>query len=220
MAMATDANGICPSPVLRSLRSRTSQRSRCPGLLPAGSSRRPCCTPRAVEPVSERSHPCSASDDALLADSDVTRQRRSGPGGQHRNKVETAIRLRHRPTGLEAQAAERRSQAENLRVAIRRLRLLLAVEVRQNVDQDEPLSDLWESRCRNGRIVVSPEHDDFPSIIAEALDVLASRDFDVPGAAAQLRSTRSQLVKLLRELPPAFARVNAERAARGLPALR
>ena len=52
------------------------------------------------------------------------------------------------------------------------------------------------------------------------LDVLASRDFDVPGAAAQLRSTRSQLVKLLRELPPAFARVNAERAARGLPALR
>ena len=170
--------------------------------------------------MSKRPHPCSAPDDALLAECDVTRQRRSGPGGQHRNKVETAIRLRHRPTGIEAQAAERRSQAENLRVALRRLRLLLAIEVRQDAGGDEQPSDLWRSRCRNGRIVISPEHDDFPAVLAEALDVLASRDLDVPAAAAQLGCTRSQLIKLIREAPASLARVNADRLRRGLPALR
>ena len=57
-------------------------------------------------------------------------ERRSGPGGQHRNKVSTAVVITHRPTGVRAEANERRSQAENHREAVRRLRVRLAVEVR------------------------------------------------------------------------------------------
>ena len=45
----------------------------------------------------------------------------SGPGGQHRNKVETGVRLLHRPSGLKVTATERRSQHENRERAYERM---------------------------------------------------------------------------------------------------
>jgi protein subunit release factor B len=48
--------------------------------------------------------------------------RSRGPGGQRKNKVETAIRLRHLPSGITVIATEHRSQAENRKLAFERLR--------------------------------------------------------------------------------------------------
>ena len=48
--------------------------------------------------------------------------RSSGPGGQRKNKVETAVRLKHLPSGLTVIATEHRSQAENRKLAFERLR--------------------------------------------------------------------------------------------------
>lgn len=47
--------------------------------------------------------------------------RGSGPGGQHRNKRFTGVRVVHLPTGITAIATERRSQAQNLDAALERL---------------------------------------------------------------------------------------------------
>lgn len=52
--------------------------------------------------------------------------RASGPGGQHRNTTDSAVRIRHIPTGIVVHAAEHRSQLRNREVALERLRKALA----------------------------------------------------------------------------------------------
>ena len=59
--------------------------------------------------------------ESLERDSDVTFFVAGGPGGQHRNKVATGVRLVHRPSGMVVTATERRSQAANREVAFTRL---------------------------------------------------------------------------------------------------
>jgi len=58
---------------------------------------------------------------SLERDSDVEYFIASGPGGQHRNKVETGVRLVHRPSGISVTATERRSQHANREVAFERM---------------------------------------------------------------------------------------------------
>ena len=48
--------------------------------------------------------------------------RSSGPGGQRKNKTETAVRLKHLPSGITVIATEYRSQAQNRELAFERLR--------------------------------------------------------------------------------------------------
>src|SRR5205823_3373108 len=62
----------------------------------------------------------------LLAQCEVQVHRAGGPGGQHRNKTETAVRLVHLPSGVVASGADQRSRAQNLRAALERLREKLA----------------------------------------------------------------------------------------------
>lgn len=169
-------------------------------------------------------HPAAMAPDALAAECDFRATRRSGPGGQNRNKVETAVVLTHRPTGIRAEASERRTQGENRRTALARLRIELALAIRRPIARadGEPYvpSGLWRSRCRGGRIVINPGHDDFPALLAEALDVLTAMDDDPRAASEALGCSATQLVKLLGEEPRALAPVNERRRQAGRHPLR
>src|SRR5512142_2143694 len=88
---------------------------------------------RCWDAISWTMHYLMASDDALIAQCEVDRYRASGPGGQHRNKTDSAVRLRHRLTGVTAIGEDSRSQAENKIHAVRRLRAAIALTVREPV---------------------------------------------------------------------------------------
>ena len=62
------------------------------------------------------------SDEALWAECETEFFVAQGPGGQHRNKTESGVRLTHPPTELSVTATERRSQFQNRQVALERLR--------------------------------------------------------------------------------------------------
>ena len=109
--------------------------------------------------------------------------------------------LTHRPTGISAQASERRTQGENRRTALHRLRLELALTVRRpipNKRRSRPYaaSTVWRNRCRGGRIHANTMHDDFPAK-AEALDVLLASGDDPKVAARLLGCSPTQLIRLL-----------------------
>src|SRR5687767_258253 len=68
----------------------------------------------------------SYSDDGLLAQCNVETFRASGPGGQNVNRRETAVRLRHRPSGIVVTCQRERSQYRNKMLALEELRERLA----------------------------------------------------------------------------------------------
>src|SRR3954464_9853883 len=62
------------------------------------------------------------SDEELLRECEAETFRSGGPGGQHQNKTETAVRLRHLPSGIVVTCREERSQHRNKMNCLRKLR--------------------------------------------------------------------------------------------------
>lgn len=172
-------------------------------------------------------HPARLPIEALEEQSRFEAIRSAGPGGQHRNKVSTGVRLTHLPTGIQGMATERRSQLENKVMALSRLRLRLALDYRC-LPRDEDLrpgavyqpSTAWTMRVRNSQIRVNEGHLDFPALLAEVLDRLEVHRDDLERTAADFGVSKSQLVKFLALEKAALARLNERRRERGEGALR
>ncbi len=80
------------------------------------------------------------------ADVEETFTRSSGPGGQHVNKVATAVTLRHRPSGISVTVQDSRSQAVNRKLA--RQRLLDAIESAEQARRATEIAKVERERRR------------------------------------------------------------------------
>lgn len=164
----------------------------------------------------------SLDDQALLAQCVVDTYRASGPGGQKRNKTASAIRLRHAPTGVSANAVESRSQHENKARALKRLRLAIALQVRRSVEIDGYVPSEMLRSCVNraGKFSIGKRDQRYPSVVWEILDLLFACGVQVSTAAEKLGLSTANFSSVLRNDPAVWRRVNELRKDAGLGSLK
>lgn len=162
------------------------------------------------------------SDQRLLAHCRWEAFRGSGPGGQKRNKTSSAVRVIHEPTGISATASERRSQAQNRKAAIQRLRWRLVQKLRQEIDPSGFTAPPWwvQQVGADGRLSIPPASEFYLPAAGLVLDVLAATNGAVAEAARLLHIHTAQLAQFLEDDQRLWAAANELRAAARLKPLR
>lgn len=167
-----------------------------------------------------RAHYLLATDDALIAQCEVDRYRASGPGGQHRNKTESAVRLRHKLSGVSAIGEDSRSQSENKLHAVRRLRAAIALEVREPAGAPSPR---LQALVAGGTAPLGKQTrltGEYWAAIAELLDLVVANNLEIGTTAQQLGITTGALSKLLLHDDAVARAVNDLRRAKNMRPLR
>lgn len=173
---------------------------------------------RPLEPPELLRRRLDYTDAQLRAECAVHTHRTGGPGGQHRNKTESAVRLLHRASGLVVTGEERRSQHQNAANALVRLRAALAIQFRAPL----PPQVAWPQsvQIRDRKLRVSESNPGFYHVLALALDALAAFGGKPQDAAAWLGVTTTSFTRFLADHPKAWQEANRIRAEFGLPPLR
>ena len=142
--------------------------------------------------ASERNAMLTTEDAVLLRDCELIMQKGTGNGGQKINKTSSAVRLRHRPTGIAVAANEERSQAKNRHIALRKLRYEIAVRIHA------------EPAGKDFSLLPAPSPANHARLIlwtAELFDRLAASDFDLARTAALCGASVSRLERAMRKIP-------------------
>ena len=156
--------------------------------------------------ASERNAMLTAEDAILLRDCDFIMQKGTGNGGQKINKTSSAVRLRHRPTGIAVAANEERSQSRNRHIALRKLRYEIALRVHA-----DPAGTEFE-------LLPSPSPANHALLIfwiAALFDRLAASEFDLAQTAALCGVSVSQLERAMRKYPQVWRTFSESRQKNG-----
>ncbi len=139
-------------------------------------------------------------DQALLKLCKEDRYKSGGPGGQRRNKVETAVKLHHEASGASVHSNDSRYLERNRLTAVRRLRERIALDVRAKFDLDSPElpEEFIKQRGPRGTLGVNEKNPVYPLVVATALDALEATGGSYARTADALGITTSQLVKFLK----------------------
>jgi hypothetical protein len=148
------------------------------------------------------------TDDELLAVCRTDRFRASGPGGQHRNKTDSAVRVTVKDTEISASCVDHRSQHQNRREAVKRLRFEIALALREEA---APWQGAWKIGRKDRR---------YPGFAGALLDALDECEYSVGDAGRLLGTSTGRLVRILAGDTRLWALVNQQREKRGLKALR
>ena len=162
------------------------------------------------------------SDEALLRQCVTDRFRARGPGGQKRNKTDSAVRLRHRLSGLTGEATESRSQHENRARALRRLRRAIAFRLRAPVIVQgyRPVPEIRPALGKRGGIALGRRDARFLPAVAALLDLLEAMQWRIAGAGRALGVSTASLGRFLASDPEVLRAANERRASHGLRPLR
>ena len=143
--------------------------------------------------AAERNSMLAAEDAVLLHDCEFIMQKGTGNGGQKVNKTSSAVRLRHRPTGIAVSANEERSQAKNRHIALRKLRYEIALRIHADPSGTDGFTLLPSpSPANNARLILWT---------AGLFDRLAASGFDLAQTAALCGVSVSQLERAMRKYP-------------------
>jgi hypothetical protein len=185
-------------------------------------------------PSSFRNEWAAQSDAQLLAQCEVDTYRASGPGGQKRNKTSSAVRVRHRPSGLIVIAEESRSQHENKAKALQRLRQAFYLRLREELAEEELTPQRLETRPGYGealgdgplppgevrRLHLGRKDPRYWPMVGLVLDVLQGCQARVSEAATALGLSTGNLVDFLQSNDKVWEQANQMRARCGLGPLR
>ena len=171
----------------------------------------------------ERRRLLELHDRELAGECEIDLYKASGTGGQKRNKTSSAVRMRHKPSGVISKAADSRSQSDNRRKALLRLRENLAIDLREAIASDyEPSAQVAEALKKGplGKNSKTRIRAPYLLAIAEILDVFEAEQAVLSSAATRLGVSTANLGKLLSGDERVARRALEMRSQRGLKPLR
>ncbi|KAK9095750.1 hypothetical protein Sjap_021247 [Stephania japonica] len=188
-----------------------------------------CCWSSSSERRDDKQY-LKLEEEVLMDQCEMSTFKSSGPGGQHRNKRESAVRLKHLPTGIIAQAVEDRSQHKNRASALARLRTLLALKVRNEIhdlDNYTPPPELLlilplKSTIRGSDVgpQIGPNNPKFALGMQALLDLIFALNASVGDAANYLGLSTGALSRLILSDHSLRMAVNELRASKGMKPLK
>lgn len=146
----------------------------------------------------------------------------SGPGGQKRNRVLSAVRVKYPPLDLQAVDCETRTAARNLESALHKLRLQAALAL--PVEEELPATETWigaDGRVKYPtwppfRLPINERHPDFPGQVLVALHLLVECAGATAEAGRRLGIGSAALIRFLGQNKAVWQKTQVVRRRFGL----